>query len=39
VKDGVLYLKPTLTADESGEDVLYNGAIVAPGCNREPCVS
>ncbi|KDR21902.1 Beta-1,3-glucan-binding protein 1 [Zootermopsis nevadensis] len=39
VKDGVLYIRPTLTADEYGEDVLYNGAIREPGCNREPCVS
>ncbi|XP_033610649.1 beta-1,3-glucan-binding protein [Cryptotermes secundus] len=39
VKDGVLYLKPTLTTDEYEEDVLYRGAIAEPGCNMDPCVS
>jgi hypothetical protein len=39
VKNGVLYLRPTLTADEYGEHVLYRGAISAPGCNMDPCVS
>lgn len=39
VKDGILYLKPTLTADEYGEDMLYEGAIAEPDCNMDPCVS
>ncbi|XP_069695954.1 beta-1,3-glucan-binding protein-like [Periplaneta americana] len=39
VRDGFLYLKPTLTADEYGEDLLYNGSLSYPDCNKEPCVS
>jgi len=27
VRDGVLYIKPSLTADEYGEDFLYNGEL------------
>jgi len=35
VRDGVLYIKPTLTADRFGEDFLYNGTLdLRPeGCN------
>jgi len=35
VRDGVLYLKPTLTADRYGEDFLYNGTLDLwdEGCN------
>ncbi|XP_069683894.1 beta-1,3-glucan-binding protein-like [Periplaneta americana] len=39
VKDGVLYLRPTLTADEYGEKLLYTGGIYYPDCNMEPCIS
>ena len=37
VRDGVLYLIPTLTADEFGEDFLYNGFIdlTEEGCTDE----
>jgi len=35
VRDGVLYIKPTLTADRFGEDFLFNGTLdLRPeGCN------
>jgi len=35
VRDGVLYIKPTLTADRFGEDFLYNGEfnLWEEGCN------
>lgn len=39
VRDGILYVKPTLTADEYGEDFLNHGKLSYPGCNMEPCVS
>ncbi|KAJ1526376.1 hypothetical protein ONE63_009522 [Megalurothrips usitatus] len=39
VRDGILYLLPTLTADEYGEDFLYHGKLSYPGCNKEPCES
>ncbi len=34
-QNGVLYIKPTLTADRFGEDFLYNGVLDlnAEGCN------
>ena len=37
VRDGILYIVPTLTADEYGEDFLYNGQLdLRPeGCNDE----
>ena len=34
VRDGVLYIKPTLTADRFGEDFLYNGVL---DLNQEGC--
>lgn len=35
VRDGVLHIRPTLTADRFGEDFLYNGTLdLRPeGCN------
>lgn len=39
VRDGVLFIRPTLTADEFGEDFLQHGNLSYPGCNFEPCVS
>ncbi|XP_069695969.1 beta-1,3-glucan-binding protein-like [Periplaneta americana] len=39
VRDGILYVRPTLTADEYGESFLYNGSLSYPDCNKEPCVS
>jgi hypothetical protein len=35
VRNGVLYIKPTLTADRFGEDFLYNGTLDMwkEGCN------
>ncbi|XP_052122015.1 beta-1,3-glucan-binding protein-like [Frankliniella occidentalis] len=39
VRDGILYLKPTLTADEFGEDLVKNGMLSYPDCNKEPCIS
>lgn len=35
VRDGILYIKPTLTADRFSEDFLYNGVLdlYAEGCN------
>jgi len=35
VKDGVLYLKPTLTADDITEDVVKSGIYVLDGCTDE----
>nr|CAH0106512.1 unnamed protein product [Daphnia galeata] len=34
VRDGILYIKPTLTADRFGEDFLYNGVL---DLNQEGC--
>ncbi|XP_065346175.1 beta-1,3-glucan-binding protein-like [Cloeon dipterum] len=39
VKDGILHIVPTLTADEYGEEFLYNGNLSYPGCNQRPCDS
>ncbi|XP_069683835.1 beta-1,3-glucan-binding protein-like isoform X2 [Periplaneta americana] len=39
VKDGVLYIKPTWTSAEYGDDFLYNGQLSYPDCNMDPCVS
>ncbi|XP_049808336.1 beta-1,3-glucan-binding protein-like [Schistocerca nitens] len=39
VRDGVLYIRPTLTADERGEKFLYSGTLSDPACNLSPCVS
>ncbi|KAF4528399.1 hypothetical protein B566_EDAN015168 [Ephemera danica] len=39
VRDGILHLQPTLTADEFGEDFMYNGTLSFPGCNHKPCES
>ncbi|XP_034240415.1 beta-1,3-glucan-binding protein-like [Thrips palmi] len=39
VRDGILYIRPTLTADEFGEDLVQHGNLTYPGCNMEPCVS
>lgn len=34
VRDGILYIKPTLTADTYGEDFLYHGTLdLRPNCN------
>lgn len=35
VRNGILYIKPTLTADRYGEDFLYNGVLDLnqDGCN------
>ena len=35
VRNGVLYIKPTLTADQYGNDFLYNGVLdlTKEGCN------
>ena len=40
VKDGVLYIKPTLTADEYGEEFLYNGFLdlAQEGCTPDMAV-
>jgi hypothetical protein len=37
VKDGVLYIKPTLTSDQYGEDFLYKGKLNlrSEGCTDE----
>nr|CAD7404537.1 unnamed protein product [Timema cristinae] len=37
VKDGVLYLKPTLTAADYGERFLYQGGLSHRDCNLSPC--
>jgi len=39
VRGGTLFIKPTLTADEYGEDFVLHGKLSYPDCNREPCVS
>ncbi|KAK7871001.1 hypothetical protein R5R35_012196 [Gryllus longicercus] len=39
VRNGVLYLQPTLTAEEFGEAFLYDGRLHYPDCNLSPCVS
>ncbi|KAJ9598214.1 hypothetical protein L9F63_011097 [Diploptera punctata] len=39
VKDGVLYIKPTWTSSEYGDDFLYSGSLTISGCNMEPCTS
>ncbi|KAG8233977.1 hypothetical protein J437_LFUL014496, partial [Ladona fulva] len=39
VRNGVLYIQPTLTAAEFGEDFLYGGVLQYPGCNVKPCSS
>ena len=34
VQDGVLHIRPTLTAERFGEDFLYNGTLdLTPECN------
>jgi len=35
VRDGVLYVAPTLTADTYGEDFLYSGTINLQGCTDD----
>lgn len=39
VRDGVLFIKPTLVRDEKGNEFLYNGTYEDPQCNRSPCAS
>ncbi|KAJ9598215.1 hypothetical protein L9F63_011098 [Diploptera punctata] len=39
VRDGILYIKPTLVADEKGEDFLYSGTLQDSRCNKDPCAS
>ncbi|KAK3908878.1 Beta-1,3-glucan-binding protein [Frankliniella fusca] len=39
VRNGILYLKPTLTADEFGEDFVQHGKLSYPDCNFSPCLS
>ncbi|XP_066995772.1 beta-1,3-glucan-binding protein [Anabrus simplex] len=39
IRDGILYLRPTLTADEHGKDFLYTGNITESDCNYKPCSS
>lgn len=37
VKDGLLHIRPTFSADELGERFLSNGTLKVAGCTREPC--
>ncbi|PSN31228.1 hypothetical protein C0J52_27120 [Blattella germanica] len=39
VRDGILYIIPTLTSSERGDDFLYSGTLSYPDCNMEPCSS
>ncbi|KAK3910340.1 Beta-1,3-glucan-binding protein [Frankliniella fusca] len=39
VRNGIMYLKPTLTADEFGEDFVQHGQLWYPDCNFTPCLS
>ncbi|XP_071446297.1 beta-1,3-glucan-binding protein-like [Hetaerina americana] len=39
VKNGVLYIQPTLTAAEYGDDFLYQGQLQYNNCNLKPCTS
>ncbi|XP_063225957.1 LOW QUALITY PROTEIN: beta-1,3-glucan-binding protein-like [Bacillus rossius redtenbacheri] len=37
VRDGVLYIRPTLTAQDYGEKFLYTGQLSHLDCNLSPC--
>ncbi|XP_069683866.1 beta-1,3-glucan-binding protein-like [Periplaneta americana] len=39
VRDGILYLRPTWTSADYGDDFLYSGSLSYPDCNFEPCTS
>lgn len=39
VKDGVLYIRPTWTSAEYGDDFLYSGSLSYSDCNMQPCTS
>ncbi|XP_046390487.1 beta-1,3-glucan-binding protein-like [Ischnura elegans] len=39
VNNGVLYIQPTLTAAEYGDDFLYKGQLQYNNCNLKPCAS